>query len=123
MIDWNDNISDEILAAYLDGNADAEETLLVESLLGNDPMISEVIDIVNDMNNLGLSMDNSNLVTNQMGIDIGWDYMTDSVSAPLLSAPEYNEGMPFPDSFHYGLENEGPDNVMNFLDNTENPFE
>ena len=52
MIDWNDNISDEMLAAYLDGNANMEECSMIQNQMGSDSMLSEVIDIVNDINHL-----------------------------------------------------------------------
>lgn len=51
MIDFlkfNDDISDEMLAAYIDGNATIEETELIESSLKMDSLISETIDISND---------------------------------------------------------------------------
>lgn len=41
-------ISDEALAAYLDGNATAEETGMIELFGAADPLIQETIDVFND---------------------------------------------------------------------------
>lgn len=119
MIDWNDNISDEMLAAYLDGNADAEETLLVESLLSDNPMISEVIDIVNDINQLGLGMYNDNLIMNPIDTNMDWNNDMDIISTPL-TIPEYNDGLSQFDSFENGPDRDSFDNndLDNIFDNT-----
>lgn len=53
MIDFlkfDDNIPDEMLAAYIDGNATEEEISLIENSIGSDEMLSEVVDVVNDIN-------------------------------------------------------------------------
>lgn len=53
MIDFlkfNDNITDEMLAAYIDGNATEEENSLIENSISSDEMLSEVVDVVNDIN-------------------------------------------------------------------------
>lgn len=115
MIDWNDNISDEMLAAYLDGNANMEECSLIQSQMGSDSMLSEVIDIVNDINHLGLTMGNENLIMNSM--DDNWDLNNgmDIISTPLLSIPEYNDGVSQFDSLNNGLDGDRYDN--NDLDN------
>lgn len=55
MIDFlklNDEISDEMLAAYIDGNATEEERSLIENSFGSDEMLSEVVDVVNDINSV-----------------------------------------------------------------------
>lgn len=60
MIDFNnfnENISDEMLAAYIDGNATESEKLLIENALSGDSMLSEAIDIANDANSLDNSFD------------------------------------------------------------------
>ena len=93
MIDWNDNISDEMLAAYLDGNASMEECSLIQNQMGSDSMLSEVIDIVNDINHLGLTMDNENLIMNPMDTNMDWNSGMDITSAPLQSIPEYNNSI------------------------------
>lgn len=51
MIDFmniGENISDEMLAAYIDGNATPEESSMIQNALGNDELLTEAIDIVND---------------------------------------------------------------------------
>ena len=56
MIDFNAfnaNIPDEMLAAYIDGNTTESENLLIESSKSEDPMLSEVVDIVNDATSFG----------------------------------------------------------------------
>lgn len=54
MIDWNDNITDEMLAAYIDGNADVNECSYIEQKIGDDSLLSEAVDIVSDVNALEL---------------------------------------------------------------------
>lgn len=66
MIDFNnfnENISDEILAAYIDGNATESEKLLIENALSGDSMLSEAVDIANDANSYGSAF--------------GWDFLED----------------------------------------------
>ena len=51
MIDFiniEETISDEMLAAYIDGNATLEENSIIQNALGNDELLTEAIDIVND---------------------------------------------------------------------------
>lgn len=51
MIDFlkfNDDISDEMLAAYIDGNSTENETLLIEKSLKEDSLLSEIVDIAHD---------------------------------------------------------------------------
>lgn len=120
MIDWNDNISDEMLAAYLDGNANMEECSLIQNQMGSDSMLSEVIDIVNDINHLGLTMGNDNLIMNSM--DGNWDLSNglDMISSPLQSIPEYNDSLSQFDSFDNGFDRDSFDNndLDNIFDNT-----
>lgn len=55
MMDWNDNnITDEMLAAYIDGNATPMESALISDRMMHDDMLAEAIDIVND----SMSMNN-----------------------------------------------------------------
>ena len=52
MIDFlkfDDAISDEMLAAYIDGNATEEESTLIQNVLSSDDMLSEVADVVSDI--------------------------------------------------------------------------
>lgn len=120
MIDWNDNISDEMLAAYLDGNANMEECSLIQNQMESDSMLSEVIDIVNDINHLGLTMANDNLIMNSM--DGNWDLNNgmDIISSPLQSIPGYNDSLSQFDSFDNGFDRDSFDNndLDNIFDNT-----
>lgn len=51
MLNWDDFISDEMLAAYLDGNASIEEATLIEASRGSSELLDEVIDIHSDIEN------------------------------------------------------------------------
>ena len=119
MIDWNDNISDEMLAAYLDGNSNMEECSLIQDQMGNDSMLSEVIDIVNDINQLGLGMNNDNLIMNSMDTNMDWNNGMDIISTPL-TIPEYNDDLSQFDSFNNGFDRDSFDNndINNIFDNT-----
>lgn len=120
MIDWNDNISDEILAAYLDGNANMEECSLIQNQMGSDSMLSEVIDIVNDINHLGLTMGNDNLIMNPVDANMDWNSGMDITSAPLQSIPEYNDDLSQFNSLDNGYDRDIFDNnnLDNIFDNT-----
>ena len=48
MMDWNEHISDEALAAFIDGNATPEEAFWIRNNIGNDALLTEIIDIVQD---------------------------------------------------------------------------
>ena len=119
MIDWNDNISDEMLAAYLDGNANMEECSLIQNQMDSDSMLSEVIDIVNDINQLGLGMNNDNLIMNSMDANMDWNNGMDIISTPL-TIPEYNDDLSLFDSFDHGFDEDSFDNndLDNIFDNT-----
>ena len=112
MIDRYDNISDEMLAAYLDGNASMEECSLIQDQMESDSMLSEVIDIVNDVNHLGLTMANDNLIMDSM--DDNWDLNSgmDILSSPLQNIPGYNDSLSQFDSFENGFDG---DNYYNDL--------
>ena len=61
MIDFNDllnsGISDELLAAYIDGNTTESENQLIESALNGDSMLSEAYEIANDSVSFGSNFD------------------------------------------------------------------
>ena len=120
MIDWNDNISDEMLAAYLDGNASMEECSLIQNQMRSDSMLSEVIDIVKDINHLGLTLANDNLIMNSMDGNQDLNNGMDIISSPLQSIPEYNDGLSQFDSFDNGFDRDSFDNndLDNIFDNT-----
>ena len=54
MIDFESIIPDEMLAAYIDGNANSFESLKIYSSLSASSNLSEVIDIVNDIRDINL---------------------------------------------------------------------
>jgi hypothetical protein len=103
------------MAAYLDGNANMEECSLIHNQMGSDSMLSEVIDIVNDINHLGLTMGNDNLIMNPMDNYIDWNNGMDIISAPLLTIPEYSNDLSQFDPFNNGFDRDSFDN--NDLDN------
>lgn len=47
-LNFEDTISDEMLAAYIDGNATPEENAIIQNALGSDESLAEVIDVVHD---------------------------------------------------------------------------
>lgn len=62
MIDFNnfnfdDNITDEQLAAYIDGNATESETKLIENALNGDSMLLEAYEIAHDSVSFGSNFD------------------------------------------------------------------
>lgn len=54
---FNENISDEILAAYIDGNATPEESSFIENALASDSMLSESLDLISDTISFGTNFD------------------------------------------------------------------
>lgn len=108
-----------MLAAYIDGNANMEECSLIQDQMGSDSMLSEVIDIVNDINHLGLTMGNDNLIMNSM--DGNWDLNNDMdiISSPLQSISEYNDSLSQFDSFDNGFDRDSYNSDLdNMFDNT-----
>lgn len=60
MIDFNKfskDISDEMLAAYIDGNSTEEEKTLIENSIQEDSILSEAVDIANDTKMLSSNFD------------------------------------------------------------------
>ena len=49
MIHFNDLISDETLAAYIDGNSNGFESMKIDSYLSESTNLSEIIDIIDDI--------------------------------------------------------------------------
>ena len=96
-----------------------EECSLIQDQMGSDSMLSEVIDIVNDINHLGLTMGNDNLIMNSM--DGNWDLSNglDMIYSPLQNIPEYNDGLSQFDSFDNGFDRDNYNNDLdNIFDNT-----
>lgn len=114
MIDWDDSISDEMMAAYLDGNASFEECSLIQPRIGEDSMLSEVIDIANDINQLGLDMSNDNLIMNSESTNMGWNNSLDMPSTHFLTIPECNDDLFQLNSFNNGFEGENNDLDISF---------
>lgn len=82
----NERISDELLAAYLDGNTSPIENLYVESSISNDAEILEASDILSDMTMFS-QIDNFNDVF----LDFGF---SDIFSQPIsIETNTYNEAM------------------------------
>lgn len=73
MIDFlkfNDDISDEMLAAYIDGNASDEEIGVIQSQIKNDDLLSEVIEVSSEgLNYLSCTPDEISRWNNLLGID------------------------------------------------------
>lgn len=55
--DYNNNISDEMLAAYIDGNATENEKSLIENSMSDNSMLSDAVDIANDTTSFGSNFD------------------------------------------------------------------
>lgn len=82
----NERISDELLAAYLDGNTSPIENLFVESCISNDAEILEASDILSDMTMFS-QIDNFSDVFSDFGL-------SDIFSQPIsIETNTYNEVM------------------------------
>lgn len=55
--DFNENISDEMLAAYIDGNATPKESSLIEASIDTNGLLPETLDITNDVISFGDNYD------------------------------------------------------------------
>lgn len=53
----NNDISDELLAAYIDGNTTESENALIENALNDDSMLAEACEIVSDNVSFGSDLD------------------------------------------------------------------
>lgn len=51
--DFNENISDEMLAAYIDGNATSDETSQISAAIKSNNLLAESLDVVNDIRDYG----------------------------------------------------------------------
>ena len=101
MMDWNDNnITDEMLAAYIDGNATPMESALISDTIMHDDMLAEAIDIVND----SMSMNNDLLGNTDLfstGMNSGFEdwFPTNGTDAfytmpDVFNALDGNNGLP-----------------------------
>lgn len=64
----NEQISEELLAAYLDGNTSPMENLLIEANLRTDASMMDISDILSDMTTFS-QMDNYNELMTDIGLD------------------------------------------------------
>ena len=101
MMDWNDNnITDEMLAAYIDGNATPMEAALIADSMQQDDLLAEAIDIVNDSMNIGNDLLSSNgLFSNSMNNGFE-DWFPSTGMDPFSTMPDMfnpldgNDGLP-----------------------------
>ena len=100
-MDWNDNnITDEMLAAYIDGNATPMESALISDTMMHDDILAEAIDIVND----SMSMNNDLLGNTDLfstGMNSGFEdwFPTNeteafSIMPDVFNALDGNDGLP-----------------------------
>lgn len=80
-------ISDELLAAYLDGNTSSTENLLIESTIGNDTNFIETSEIISDINSYGSSL-------GTIGMD---DYFPDIININQLAIDSMDTSSMSPD--------------------------
>jgi len=93
MMDWNEHISDEALAAFIDGNATAEEAFRIENAMASDETLQECFDIVNDSISISPNISNMEVWQGDYGF---WEMGI----PPVLSMGELNEWVS--GSFDYG---------------------
>ena len=101
MMDWNDNnITDEMLAAYIDGNATPIESALISDTMMHDDMLAEAIDIVNDTMNMDTDLlGNTDLFSTGMNSSFEDWFPTNgtgsfSTMPDVFNSLEGNDGLP-----------------------------
>lgn len=101
MMDWNDNnITDEMLAAYIDGNATPMESALISDTMMHDDMLAEAIDIVNDSMSMNNDLlDNTDLFSTGMNSGLEDWFPTNGTDAfstmpDVFNALDGNDGLP-----------------------------
>ena len=94
---FDDFISNETLAAYIDGNATEEEQELIEGLLPSDEMLLETTEIVNDFYLLETNVDWDSYDNDTTDMDIPIDYLQECVMGveAFSEPPEINFELPF----------------------------
>lgn len=77
MMDWNEHVSDEALAAFIDGNATAEEINVISNMqLSDGGLLLEALDVVHDcmlvdyLNFLNVEEDNNAFETKNETFDM-----------------------------------------------------
>ena len=84
---FSDDISDEMLAAYIDGNATESESELIENALSSDELLIEAQEVANDINSFMTDDDWIKIedVPTSMEIPIGFpndDHMVAAILEP-----------------------------------------
>ncbi len=106
--DFNENISDEMLAAYIDGNATPTEASLIESSLGSNNMLSESLEVANDAitfgNNHDWDIHNGDFGFLELGlppvIKNDGDLFSLAQSSNIMSDLTHNNGILDDSAFH-----------------------
>ncbi len=115
MMDWNDNnITDEMLAAYIEGNATPMESALISDTMMHDDMLAEAIDIVND----SLSMGNDLLGNNNL-----FESVMNNGIEDWFPNNEMDSLSPIPDVFNTMGENDDLSPFSNDNDIMNNSFD
>lgn len=120
--DWNEHISDEALAAFIDGNATAEEAFRIENAMASDETLQECFDIVNDSISISPNISNMEVWQGDYGF---WEMGI----PPVLSMGELNEWVS--GSFDYGnssnvLESfdiQTPNSLADFMEGISDGYE
>ena len=101
MIDFlkfNDDISDEMLAAYIDGNATDEESVKIKDALSSNEMLSEVADVLNDIKSYDDSVDWGIVVDDNESLSIDFplnsQYDELMVASAIQEPPEISLELP-----------------------------
>lgn len=87
----NSSISDELLAAYIDGNTTESENALIESTLKGDSILAEAYEIANDSVSLGSDFDWDINTVDYNGIDLWSQPILSSIDNPLNDNEEIIE--------------------------------
>ena len=101
MMDWNDNnITDEMLAAYIEGNATPMESALISDTMMHDDMLAEAIDVVIDSRSMGNDLFGNNDLFST-GMNCGFeDWFPNNGMDSLSQMPDVfnalvgNDGLP-----------------------------
>ena len=85
-----EQIPDEVLAAYIDGNATPEESAMIQNALGADDLLSEAVDVVSDINSYGDDIDWTIMddINEPMSIDVSVDIHPDNDVAAEVTPEE-----------------------------------
>ena len=81
----NDEISDEMLAAYIDGNTTMEENALIEDALSLDELLLETQEVVSDIHSFMTDHDWNSLEKATFSIENPIDCSHDNIMVAALS--------------------------------------